>query len=73
MSWNILAFDPLVHSGDLPSPCIGVCRIDAQSALCLGCWRTMDDIVQWGAISQADKRALWLQILQRANEAKAKA
>ena len=66
MIWNILAFDPLTHRGDFPSPCIGVCRIDDRSGLCLGCWRTMDEIVRWGATSQDNKRVLWLHVLQRA-------
>ena len=30
------------------SPCINVCRMDADFALCLGCFRSLDEIAEWG-------------------------
>lgn len=30
----------------VPSPCINVCRLDAQG-LCLGCRRTLAEIAEW--------------------------
>ena len=30
------------------SPCIQVCRMDEVSGLCVGCWRTLDEIAIWG-------------------------
>lgn len=59
------AFDPLTHQGPLPSPCIGVCVMDAASGLCSGCQRTIDEIIDWGVASEERKRALWLAILER--------
>ena len=32
----------------MPSPCISVCRMDAVSGLCEGCFRTLDEIAAWG-------------------------
>ena len=29
------------------SPCINVCRMDARSGLCDGCYRTIDEIAAW--------------------------
>jgi len=29
------------------SPCIKTCQIDGDRMLCIGCWRTLDEIVQW--------------------------
>ncbi len=31
----------------IESPCIKVCVIDAESKLCTGCWRTLDEIAAW--------------------------
>ncbi|WP_295434649.1 DUF1289 domain-containing protein [uncultured Thiodictyon sp.] len=30
------------------SPCIDVCRLDDAGGLCLGCFRTLDEIAGWG-------------------------
>jgi len=35
----------------VPSPCINVCRMDAASGLCQGCFRTLDEIAGWSHAS----------------------
>jgi predicted Fe-S protein YdhL (DUF1289 family) len=55
--------------GPVPSPCISVCRMDAVSGLCEGCWRTLDEIASWGMASDGERRALWQQLVQRAHQA----
>ena len=42
----------------VPSPCIGVCAIDAATGLCTGCRRTLDEIAAWGTLDDAAKRAI---------------
>lgn len=39
------------------SPCIQVCRLD-EKQVCLGCRRTLDEIVAWPRLSAEDKAAL---------------
>ena len=58
---------------DVPSPCISVCRMDDISGLCWGCYRTLDEIVKWGASGDAEKRAMWRLITQRIASASASA
>ncbi len=50
----------------VPSPCISVCRMDDASGLCLGCFRTLDEIIEWGRSSDPEKRVVWRLIAQRA-------
>ena len=50
----------------VPSPCISVCRMDAGSGLCQGCFRRLDEIIAWGRASDHDKRAVWRLITHRA-------
>lgn len=50
---------------DVPSPCISVCRMDADTELCEGCLRTLDEIAAWGRMSEDDKRAVWTLVAQR--------
>lgn len=49
----------------VPSPCVQVCELAADTGLCRGCLRTMDEIAGWGSASDADKRAIWVRIRQR--------
>jgi uncharacterized protein len=51
----------------VPSPCISVCRMDAASGLCEGCYRTLDEIARWSSASEDEKLAIWDQLLQRAH------
>lgn len=55
----------LKQKADLPSPCISLCQMSAQSGLCLGCFRSMDEICAWSAMNDAGKRAVWQLIEQR--------
>ena len=50
----------------VPSPCISVCRIDAVSGQCEGCYRTLDEIACWSRASEEEKLAIWQELLQRA-------
>jgi uncharacterized protein len=52
--------------GPVPSPCISVCRMDAATGLCEGCFRTLDEIADWSMASDDVKRALWQTLVQRA-------
>jgi uncharacterized protein len=47
------------------SPCNSVCKMDQKSSLCLGCWRTIDEIVAWSSYDDMTKKAVWLLIEQR--------
>ena len=54
------------HSQCVPSPCVSICRMQADNSLCLGCFRTMDEIIAWGRMEESGKRAVWLRIADRA-------
>ena len=47
------------------SPCNDVCRMDAASGLCLGCWRTIDEIAAWPALDDARRIALLAELPAR--------
>lgn len=53
------------NSDIVPSPCISVCRISADSGLCEGCFRTLGEISAWSSSPVGDKLALWQTIHQR--------
>ena len=47
---------------DIPSPCVGVCRLDLATGLCAGCMRTLDEIAAWSRLDEDEKRAVWTLI-----------
>jgi uncharacterized protein len=51
---------------DVPSPCISVCRVDADSGWCEGCLRTLGEISAWSRLDNDGKRGVWRIIEQRA-------
>jgi len=57
-----------VPGGDVPSPCLSVCRMDAQAELCVGCWRTLDEIAGWGRMPDDEKRQVWALLARRIEE-----
>jgi uncharacterized protein len=42
----------------LETPCIDVCEIDANSGLCAGCGRSLDEIANWAAMTPERRRAI---------------
>lgn len=50
----------------IPSACISVCKINAQTDLCEGCWRTIEEITIWATASETLKKEIWEKIQQRA-------
>lgn len=43
-------------SKDPLSPCIGVCTLEPQTRLCIGCFRSIDEIAAWSRYSMEEKR-----------------
>ena len=56
-------------AAECPSPCMGVCQMSLDNGLCMGCWRSLDEIQHWVAAPQADKRAVWQRIQERLQDA----
>jgi predicted Fe-S protein YdhL (DUF1289 family) len=50
----------------VPSPCLSICRMDASTGWCEGCFRTLEEIAAWGSLDDDARRALWRLIEQRA-------
>lgn len=58
----------------IASPCISICRMDPQAGsvadraaggLCVGCLRTLEEIVAWGMASDERKRAILAAVALR--------
>lgn len=49
----------------VPSPCNDVCTIHVGSGFCVGCGRTIDEIVAWSRLDDAAKLRVWSLLPQR--------
>ncbi len=53
-----------LNAGAVPSPCIGICRLDAQE-LCVGCGRTLDEIAEWPLASETRRQEIMRELAGR--------
>jgi predicted Fe-S protein YdhL (DUF1289 family) len=49
----------MTASAYIPSPCIGICTL--ENSLCIGCFRTSDDILNWSRWTDAQREAALAQ------------
>ncbi|MBT4740590.1 MAG: DUF1289 domain-containing protein [Rhodospirillaceae bacterium] len=55
---------------DLPaSPCVGVCTVDKETKMCIGCLRTLKEIGAWRTMTLDQKRDVVAACKRRADEA----
>lgn len=45
------------------TPCIGHCR--REDDVCVGCKRTLDEIINWGKMTDDERAAIMAQLSQR--------
>lgn len=49
------------------SPCVRQCCLD-DNDICIGCYRTLQEICRWQALSDAEKQQVLVQCQQRQAE-----
>lgn len=42
----------------IKTPCVQVCAVDAESGLCLGCFRSLPEIAGWTRLTAAERDAI---------------
>ena len=47
------------------SPCIGVCKLDIESKICVGCLRSADEIANWPQLDNEKAMQIMEQIKDR--------
>lgn len=60
-----------IDAAPLPSPCIGICRVEPRTTFCSGCLRTVAEITDWGVVDHQRRRQVWLAIIERRAAVKA--
>jgi predicted Fe-S protein YdhL (DUF1289 family) len=52
----------------LPSPCVGVCRLDERTGWCVGCGRGGEELFGWGELPVERQREIWARLPARMAE-----
>ena len=49
----------------IESPCVKTCTMDARTGLCLGCYRSLDEIARWGSMDAAERSRVMAKLPAR--------
>lgn len=56
--------DKQTNEQPVASPCVHICALDDNN-VCMGCYRTGEEITQWGAYSNEEKRQVLAKVGER--------
>jgi uncharacterized protein len=48
------------------TPCVNVCVVDGASSLCLGCYRTLEEIGRWSRFDEPERERIMSELPGRA-------
>ena len=54
-----------ISLSSVPSPCVSLCKMDMERRYCMGCLRTIEEIIAWSKADDDYKRAVWAALPQR--------
>ena len=58
--------DSVWKRNEIESPCVKVCIVDPKTRLCMGCYRSMDEIRDWSRMTPAERKATMNTLPSRA-------
>ena len=42
----------------METPCVKICTMEEDTGWCAGCWRTLDEIMDWTSLSAGERRRI---------------
>lgn len=60
--------DDIWQRDEVQSPCIKICVVHAESRLCTGCLRSIDEIGAWSRMSNAQRAEIIEELPSRAGQ-----
>ncbi|MBC6443517.1 MAG: DUF1289 domain-containing protein [Rhodobacteraceae bacterium] len=52
------------------SPCVKLCVIHPKARICMGCFRSLEEIASWGSLDTDARRSLMAELPARASQVK---
>ena len=62
---------PAAAAAKVASPCVSICAMDPGTGLCIGCFRTLDEIAAWVSLDNTQRLAVHAAIAERRQAAHA--
>ena len=63
---NDRATDDVWKRGEIESPCVKVCVLHPEARICLGCYRSADEIAVWSRMTPEERRSIMATLPDRA-------
>lgn len=57
--------DEVWKRDEIESPCVKICVLHPEARICIGCYRTGDEIAGWSRMTREDRRALMETLPER--------
>ncbi|NDV01526.1 DUF1289 domain-containing protein [Pseudoroseicyclus tamaricis] len=58
--------DDVWRRAEIESPCVKTCVVHPKAKICVGCYRTIDEIAQWTKLSPEQRHAIMADLPARA-------
>ena len=58
--------DEVWRRDEIQSPCIKLCVVHPEARLCMGCYRSIEEITRWSAMTPEARRAVMAELPARA-------
>lgn len=59
--------DEVWKRDEVESPCVKLCVVDPETRLCMGCYRSIEEITAWSRMGPEARRALLAELPGRAS------
>jgi len=50
------------------TPCKNICKMDDDNRFCIGCYRTKNEITNWGIYNNASRKKITSELSERVSE-----
>ncbi len=59
---------PVWKRAEIDSPCVDICVIHPKAKICIGCYRTGDEIARWSSYTPQERKQLMRDLPARAGQ-----
>jgi len=59
--------DEIWKRAEVESPCVKLCVVHPEARICVGCYRSIDEIAGWGRLTPDQRRAIMADLPARAS------
>ncbi|MEM6905123.1 MAG: DUF1289 domain-containing protein [Pseudomonadota bacterium] len=58
--------DEIWRRDEIESPCVKICVLHHEARICVGCYRTGEEIARWSRLTPEERRAIMAELPDRA-------